>query len=214
MLGMKLSQKAIDKIIFFEVSSPAYYDKKLKKPMYPGGASGVTIGVGYDLGHNTKLQIAEDWGKYVNAEKLANLQSASGVKGNDAKLLAQKMQDIEIPYEIAREVFIKTLSRYAKSAKDAYQGLEELTPDAQGAIVSLVFNRGADTTAKNDRRKEMHNIKKLVKDKDYKGIAEQFESMKRLWSDEMKGLLERRDIEAALVKNALREYTQDEIIHI
>ena len=214
MLGMKLSKKAIDKIIFFEVSSPSYYDKKLKKPMYPGGASGVTIGIGYDLGHNTKLQIAEDWGEHVNAETLSKFQDASGKKGKDAKDFVSKIQDLEISYEDARQVFVKSLKRYAKSAKDAYEGLEELTPDAQGAIVSLVFNRGADTSSKNDRRREMHNIKKLVKEKDYQGISEQFESMKRLWGKEMKGLLDRRDIEAALVKNALREYTQDEIVEI
>jgi len=214
MLGMKLSQKAIDKIIFFEVSSPAYYDKMLKKPTFPGGASGVTIGIGYDLGHNTKLQIAQDWGEFLNAATIAKLQEASGIKGSEAKVLVEKMQDVEIPYDIARKVFVKSLKRYAKQAKDAYQGLEELTPDAQGAIVSLVFNRGSDTTAQNDRRKEMFNIKKLVKDKDYQGIAEQFESMKRLWGDDMKGILDRRDIEAKLVKNALREYTQDEIIEI
>jgi GH24 family phage-related lysozyme (muramidase) len=214
MLGMKLSQKAVDKIIFFEVSSPAYYDKKLKKPTFPGGASGVTIGIGYDLGHNTKLQIAEDWGEFINAATIAKLQEAAGKKGSEAEVLVKKMQEIEIPYDIAREVFVKSLKRYAKAAKDAYDGLEELTPDAQGAIVSLVFNRGADTTSKNDRRKEMHAIKKLVKEKDYDGIAEQFESMKRLWGNDMRGILDRRDIEAKLVKNALREYTQDEIIDI
>ncbi len=214
MLGMKLSKRAIDKIIFFEVSSPANYEKKLKKPMFPGGESGVTIGIGYDLGHNTALQIANDWGEHVTAATLARLQQAAGKKGNDAKNMIPKMQDIEISYEIARKVFINSLKRYAKQAKDAYEGLESLTPDAQGAIVSLVFNRGADTSATKDRRKEMHNIKKLVKDKDYHGIAEQFESMKRLWGKEMRGILDRRDIEAKLVKDALREYTQDEIIEI
>ena len=57
-----LSDKAYNLILKYEVGGgSAYYNKALKNPCYPGGASGVTIGIGYDLGYNTKAQFTNDW---------------------------------------------------------------------------------------------------------------------------------------------------------
>ena len=44
------SQAAIDLIVREEVGSQARYKHKYQHPEWPGGASGVTIGVGYDCG--------------------------------------------------------------------------------------------------------------------------------------------------------------------
>ena len=49
----QISDKAFKLIIKYEVGGgEAYYNKYLKKPSWPGAFSGVTIGVGYDLGYN------------------------------------------------------------------------------------------------------------------------------------------------------------------
>jgi GH24 family phage-related lysozyme (muramidase) len=47
----------------------------------------------------------------------------------------------------------------------------------------------------------MVNIKDLVANKDYKGIAKEIRSMKRLWEGKgLDGLLKRRDKEAKMVE--------------
>jgi GH24 family phage-related lysozyme (muramidase) len=77
-----------------------------------------------------------------------------------------------------------------------------LHPNAYGAIVSLVFNRG--TSLVGDKRLEMRNIRVLVPKKDYSKIAQEFRSMKRLWKGKnLNGLIERREAEAKLVETSL-----------
>jgi GH24 family phage-related lysozyme (muramidase) len=92
-----------------------------------------------------------------------------------------------------------TIPKFTAAARDAFPGFDNLDPNCQGALVSLVFNRGA--SMKGDRRIEMRAIKDLVPHKDYAGIAQQFRQMKRLWmgTDIEKGMSRRRDAEADLV---------------
>ena len=53
-----------------------------------------------------------------------------------------------------------TWPKFTKLAEKTFPSLSELHPDAYGAIVSLVFNRG--TSLKGNSRKEMVNIKNLI----------------------------------------------------
>jgi GH24 family phage-related lysozyme (muramidase) len=65
---------------------------------------------------------------------------------------------------------------------------------------SLVFNRG--TSLVGDKRLEMRNIKVLIPKKDYKKIAQEIRSMKRLWRGKnLDGLIERREAEAKLIES-------------
>ena len=57
----KPSKAAIDLIVESEVTSKAYYEKHYRKPEWPGGASGVTIAVGYDLGFANEAKLRNDW---------------------------------------------------------------------------------------------------------------------------------------------------------
>lgn len=212
---MKVSEKAIDVIINAEISSPEYYKKKLQVTNWPGGASGLTVGIGYDLGYNTKAQIAKDWAGLVDADTIKKLQSVAGYKGEDArKQLGPIMKSVSIPLEAAEKQFYKgSVPRYAQMALKAYPGLDQLLPDAAGAIVSLVFNRGTSFTGSN--RREMKELKPLIASKDYNAIADKIVEMKRLWQNtNLTGLLARRDAEAALVRNANRQYSENEIINV
>jgi GH24 family phage-related lysozyme (muramidase) len=94
-----------------------------------------------------------------------------------------------------------------------------LPPDAQAAIVSLIYNRGSGLTDKpgdtEKRREEMRNIVPLVKAKDLRGIAAEFRKMKRLWdADKQPGLITRREREALLVENATWIMAPSEYIFI
>lgn len=210
---MIVSKKAIDFIIAEEVSSPAVYNKKYFGLSWPGGDSGVTIGIGYDLGYQSSQSIENDWIKEIGAYQVSILQMFAGLRGDKAKLakLGNKLASaISIPYTAAYNVFIKrSLPAYAKRALVIYPGLDELTPDAAGAIVSLVYNRGNSLTG--ERRTEMKAMVPLIAAKDYAGIAFQLDKMKRLWNN---GLVARREKEAAMVKSSLRQYAQDDLIEL
>jgi hypothetical protein len=215
-IAIQVSRKAIDAIITEEISSLTYYNHVHCRPSYPGGDSGVTIGIGYDLGYNTRQQVIADWRGRMPEPQLEVLLACCGKKGDEAKLLckAPRLQEIVIPYVDAYKVFVsRTLPRFAALTLAIYPGLEALLPDAIGALISMVYNRG--NSLEGDRRIEMKQIVSLVAAKNYGAIAAQIVKSKRLWKDKgLDGLLERRDNEAALVLNAQRTYSADELVTI
>lgn len=199
-----ISKKSIDLIIQFEIGGRNYYDKALQKPTWPGGDSGVTVGIGYDLGYNTEKQFLADWSPSLNLNFVNALRPLCGLKGQKAKgMIKGEVLNVRIPYNIAYDVFVKsTLPRFYKATLSIYPEMTELNEDTQGALVSMVFNRG--TKLDGDRRKEMKAIVDLVKNKDYEGIAEEIEKSKRLWEGVgLDGLVIRREAEADLIRDSI-----------
>ena len=196
-----LSKKAIDLIIQFEVGGRNYYDKVLQKPSWPGGASGITIGLGYDLGYETEKQFLADWSASLNLNFVNALRPLCGLTGEKARLMLRgEVLNVRVPYNIAYDVFVnKDIPRYFAMTKKIYPQLETLNEDTQGALVSMVYNRGASLAG--DSRKEMKAIVELVAKKDYHGIAEEIEKSKRLWEHKgLDGLVLRREAEADLIR--------------
>lgn len=199
-----ISKKSIDMIINHEIGGKAYYEKVLQKPTFPGGQSGVTIGLGYDLGYNTDKQFLEDWSDKLNLNFLTPLRKVIGLKGESAKqMLKGEILQVRVPYNAAYEVFIKkSLPRYYAMTKAIYPQLESLNEDTRGALVSMIYNRG--NKIEGDSRKEMKAIVDLVAKKDYEGIADQIERSKRLWENKgLDGLVKRREEEADLILQSL-----------
>lgn len=201
-----ISKKTYDLIIKYETGGESYYNKALQRPTYPGGQSGVTIGIGYDLGYNTAEGFARDWKNKLDAKVFARLHGCLGLKGKAAAAKISGLKDINIPWSSAIEVFNeKTLPRFIKLTKTSFPGSDKLHADAFGALVSLVFNRGGST--KGASRSEMKNIKDAISAKPinkdlYKYIADQIVSMKRLWIGKgLDGLLTRRDEEAKIIRS-------------
>lgn len=200
-----ISAAAYKLILQYEVGGgPGYYNKALKHPCYPGGESGVTIGIGYDMGYNTAAQFATDWKGILPSSDYDRLLPHLGKKGAIAMAAIGGVKDIKISWEAAEVVFKNnTLPRFIKETTRAFPGCEKLQPDAFGALVSLVFNRGGSTTGGS--RAEMFNIKNAIANKHddiYNYIAGQISDMKRLWVGRgLDGLLTRRDEEAKMVKS-------------
>lgn len=187
-------------IIRWEITSQARYDRALRFPVWPGGASGVTWGVGYDGGHQTRAVIADDWQAHVHRDRL--VQSA-GLTGNTAKAALPAYRDIETAYAYAADVFeTRSLVEYERRTDRAFRnGFTDLRPNACAALVSLVYNRGAAMTG--DSRREMRNIRdQCVPAQDYACIAREIRSMSRLWRGTVneKGLTARRESEALLAE--------------
>jgi hypothetical protein len=69
----RISERATSLIIASEVSGASQYRERFHKPTWPGGSSGVTIGIGYDLGFVNAKEFRSDWGTYIPAADFALL---------------------------------------------------------------------------------------------------------------------------------------------
>jgi GH24 family phage-related lysozyme (muramidase) len=199
-----ISKKSLEMIIHHEIGGRAYYDKKLQAPIWAGGESGVTIGMGYDLGYNSDKQFMLDWSGAINLNFINALRPTIGIKGIQAKaMLKGEILNVRIPYNTAYEVFVKSsLPRYYEMTKKIYPNMDLLNDDTKGALVSVVYNRG--NRLEGDSRAEMRAIVDLIAKQDYEGIAEQIEKSKRLWEGKgLDGLVTRRESEADLVRDSM-----------
>ncbi|HEY9295190.1 MAG TPA: peptidoglycan-binding protein [Phormidium sp.] len=198
-----LSYRAIELILEFEVGGgQEYYEKLLQRPIWPEGQSGITIGIGYDLGYNSVEVFNQDWHKLGDVER-QRLSDCCRLTGEVAKQRLASVRDIIISWQLAWEVFnVVTVPKFYNLTKKAFPGFEELPADVQGGLVSLVFNRG--TSMEGDRRREIRAIRDLVPKKDFKGIADQIRQMKRIWvgTSIERGIARRRDAEADLIEES------------
>lgn len=184
----------------WEVTSPAFYRKRLELPIWPGGASGVTWGIGYDGGHQPRAVIVDDWHDHGHVVRLGD---TAGVTGQQARAILPRFRDIPTGFNHASRVFEeRSLVEYERRTERAFRdGFVDLRPNACGALVSLVYNRGAAMTG--DSRREMRNIRdNCIPKQDYACIASEIRSMKRLWRGTVNenGLSARREAEAILVE--------------
>jgi GH24 family phage-related lysozyme (muramidase) len=193
-MSLQIPDEAIALILEFEgVDQPSEW---------PGESSGITIGAGYDLGFCSAEQFEEDWSPYLSSDEIERLKDVIGISGEAARRRAGEFRDIRIRTADAEKVFKeRTLPLYSQQTEDAFPGVDGLPPKVQGALVSLVFNRGPGMDG--DRRKEMRAIRDAVAEGDLQEIADQLRAMKRLWGPNMRGLLRRRDAEADLVESAI-----------
>ncbi len=170
---------------------------------WPGGSSGITIGIGYDLGFVTEDQFDEDWSPFLSSDEMDLLKDVIGLSGDKASERASEFGDIKIKRPDAEQVFKeRTLPLYSQRTENAFPGVDKLPAAIQGALVSLVFNRGPGMNG--DSRREMRAVRDAVADGDLQEIANQIRAMKRLWEGKnLGGLLKRRDAEADLVESAI-----------
>lgn len=201
---MKISQEAFDLIVAEEVSSEATYKKKYTRPEWPGEASGVTIGIGYDCGYSNPTRLYKDWDGRIPDETIEALVPACGVKGTAARDLTKKLQSsVNVPWESAiREFKEVEIPRWEDGVLKALPNADKLSPDCLGALVSLSYNRGFSYHLAGDRYVEMRQIKDAMENEKYEDIPEYLERMKRIWPT-VKGLRDRRDREAALFRRGL-----------
>lgn len=195
-----IPQEAFDRIVEFEVTSQEVYEAKYSGASWPGGESGVTIGIGYDLGYVTLKQFDEDW-SVLHSTTRDFLKQVIGLKGTVAKEKLRYLGAVKISWENSLYVFReKTLPKVEAETLRTFPGVEDLDPLCFGALVSLVYNRGA--SLKGDRRREMLQIQQTIAAGKPEYVPGQFRQMKRLWPD-VRGLRLRRDVEADLFQKGL-----------
>jgi hypothetical protein len=212
---LPITRAGVQLIYDFEVGGgQTYYEQIIgDRPEWPGQKSGITIGIGYDLRHNSPDQIRADWGELLPSDQVERIAQLSGRIGSPA--LRDSVQDITIPWSIAEQVFYnRTLPRYIADTLSIYPNADTvLSPNDFGALVDMVFNRGASlsdagrsTKYASDPALEMRQIATALTAGNYSSISASLRNMKRIWPDlpnlprrkaaEHQQLRQRRDAEA------------------
>jgi hypothetical protein len=214
----RVSPEAYKLIVQHETGGRTYYEKVYKgRPVWPKGASGITIGFGYDLGYVNGQQFERDWHQLPAAirERLAETLGKHGGSTSTAVLSAHAdaLKDVTISWELAEVVFRgATLPKFATLTYRALPRCDDLAPHSFGALVSLTFNRGASygiPSAKDPsgRYVEMREIKASMAQGNFGAIPQCLRAMKRIWTgaEIEKEMYRRRENEAALFERGLEE---------
>jgi hypothetical protein len=205
-----IADEARDLIVAEEVSSKATYNKRYRHPEWPGGASGITCAIGYDVGAGVKnkTQLHKDWDGKIPLAMVTALEPCIGVTGARAhKLLPSVRPKVDIPWEAAMGVFDDVdVPRWYELCKKALPNFEALSPLCKGALVSLAYNRGASFSKRGPRYTEMRNIRALMATANFDKIPAEFRKMRRLWTNRNnRGVALRREHEARLFETGLSD---------
>lgn len=203
---MQISQKAFDMCVAEEVSSKAYYIRHYQRPEWPGLSSGVTVGIGYDLGQCSRAKIQNDWKALVDANMLLVMMSCAGHTGNAGKVkLAEVKNSILIPWDAALKVFAeRDVPSWTAAVIRAVPGADKLPPTCLGVLFDTAYNRGNSWGMQGDRYREMRGIKNHVMTKALGLVPSEYESMKRLWPNTV-GLRRRCDHRITLWREGMNE---------
>lgn len=132
-----LPTRAVSFIGREEVGGRKFYETQCSRPVWPGGASGVTIGVGYDLGYQAGF--LADWSDLLTPAQIAALRPWLGVKGQAAAAGPDGLQQIEIPWQAAWTAFIRrTLPQEVTSTRKTFPKVSQMPRLCFGVLVSLV----------------------------------------------------------------------------
>jgi GH24 family phage-related lysozyme (muramidase) len=199
-----ISAAAFDLIVEFEVSSEAIYTQQYRNPTWPGGSSGVTIGIGYDVGYASKPELRGDWQGAIPDPMITALETALRVTGTPAQAVAQRLTSVDVPWGAAISVHKnKVIPRWVGLVERSLPNTSAIGPDCLGALVSLTYNRGASFNMAGDRYAEMRSIKAHMEANQFEQIPTDIRSMERLWPT-VRGLRKRREREASLFEQGLR----------
>lgn len=196
----KIDPRAIALIVSAEVSSRARYEQRYKHPEWPGGRSGITIGIGYDLGFVSPDAFQDHWKDLLAPEQMHVLASVCRLKSDKAKARLASVRAIRIDWDPAEQQFHRFLPYVIAETEKVFQNTRELSDMSMGALVSLVYNRGGNTNPAIPRRRHMFAIKQAMLERRFEAIPGHIRDMKILWENEKdaRGVLVRRDLEASL----------------
>jgi GH24 family phage-related lysozyme (muramidase) len=203
--AIRSSQAAIDLIVTEEDSGQAYYERHYTHFEWPLGASGPTIGIGYDCGYSTAEQIRQDWSGFIPDQMVAAAMRAAGLTGQQAHAWVQRYgTSVTITWDQAMAQFKqRELPKWERRILQALPNATLLPGDCFGALTSLGYNRG--TGGFHDpspRDAEMRAITAHMATKQFAKIPSEFLAMRRLWPVNS-GVWRRRGHEAALFQHGL-----------
>jgi len=199
------SDAAINLIVTEEDSGAAYYAKHYTHFEWPLGASGPTVGIGYDCGYSTAEEIKADWTGFVDDATVAALMRAAGLKGETAHAFVRAHgAGITITWDQAIAQFKQhELKKWEDKLRHDLPNTDKLHGDCFGALTSIIYNRGdGGFTLPGSRFLEMRAIKAHMAAGEFAKIPAEILSMRRLWPPH-EDLWNRRTHEAQLFQQGL-----------
>lgn len=200
-----IPDQAVTFIVNEEDGSAAYYARHYEHFDWPGGASGPTIGVGYDLGYVTMKEAIADWTGIVPDDVVTAICRGVGLRGEAAELFVRAHANtVTITFDQGLAQFKqREVPKWLARCRAALPGFDRMPPLCQGVMLSVTYNRGSggyDDPSPRDA--EMRAIKADIAAEKYNAIPMQLLSMRRLWP---RGgdLWNRRTHEAALFQKGL-----------
>jgi GH24 family phage-related lysozyme (muramidase) len=168
-------------------------------PYWPGGASGVTLDPGFDLGHNIESTLRRYYGEILGEREIRALLGAVGLKGGEARLMlaaSPKIKAISVSREQAARVFPPLAAHYWKAIVRRFPDLAAPTtpPAVQTAALSLSYNRGAGN-------KQLAPLAGLLREQNWRAVADEIATMQQ--AHVQAGIRRRRQEEAELIRSAL-----------
>jgi len=171
-----------DLLVRWEVSSHAQYVRRWQWPIWPGGASGITWGIGYDGGHQHAQTILREWSTHTHRERLA---TTAGIVGEPARAILPRYRDIITDWAHAIAVLeAHSIPRYRAAARRAYGRYFDRAPaHVQCALISEVYNRGeAMAGARRAERRHIRDV--CLPAGDAECVAQQLAASCRVWAND------------------------------
>lgn len=218
--ALPISRRAYDLIVRHETGGRAYYERVYGgRPVWPKGASGVTIGFGYDLGFVGEDKARRDWDALPPADLAALLDVVGLRAGNtpaaELQRRVRELRRIVIGWDAAEAVFrASSLPEFTRLTAAHLPNCEALSPDSFGALVSLTFNRGPSYGKDGERYREMRALKAAMSDRNFAAIPAVLRAMKRIWvgSQIEAEMTRRRENEARLFEDGLANAARPEML--
>lgn len=168
-------------------------------PYWPGGASGVTLDPGFDLGHVEREAFDKYYKDILSDEEMTELKKALGVKGDKAKQLLGEnphWKNIKISRSEASKIFPVAADKYWKGISKRYPALvnKDTPGSVQTAFLSLAYNRGI-------YNKGIDVLANPLNNKKWSDLANELASMQQ--DHKLEGIRVRRRMEADLIKKEL-----------
>ena len=168
-------------------------------PYWPGGASGVTLDPGFDLGHVDPETFENYYKDIFSVEEIVELNKALGVKGEAAKTLLNSnpgWKNIKVSRSEATRIFPIAADKYWRGISRRYPVLKDNdTPGSvQTAFLSLAYNRGT-------WNKGLDVLVASLESKNWIALANELGNMQQ--DHELEGIRKRRRMEADLIRNEL-----------
>lgn len=166
---------------------------------WPGGASGVTLDPGVDLGHAKPALIESAYKNLLTPEQYEAVKRALGIKGTAAKAALNAdpvLKSIRISRSQADDIFHFAAKPYWTAIVRRFPGCGE--PDTPGSVqtvmLSLSYNRGA-----GNRRLSV--LSEPIARKDWRKVADIVGNMQQNHS--LGGIRKRRRMEGELIRREL-----------
>jgi len=163
---------------------------------WPGGASGVTLDPGVDLGQVGSETIQAFYGTLLTEEQRGGILNVIGLKGAAAKSALDNsptLRTIRIGKEDAERIMPLVSQRYWDNIVNRFPALvaANILPSVQTVLLSLSYNRGSQNQDLEQLRGPLNGV-------DWGDVASRIAAMQQ--EHELAGIRVRRRMEADLIR--------------